>query len=314
MAAQVFIDGQVGTTGLEIAERLHNRADIELLTIAEADRKDPEARACLLQNADVAILCLPDGAAREAKQLAAGKTRLLDASTAHRTAPDWTYGLPELSESQPHAIENAGLVSNPGCYPQGFILTTRPLIAAGLIPKELRLSLHALSGYSGGGRSLIDQYRALTYEQREALATRPYALGLDHKHVPEMRHYSCTTQAPLFTPSVGTFYKGMLTQIPVFLADLAPGTTLVSLHTALAEAYRTTRFVNVLPLGAEGVLEAGYLNPTDCNDTNNLEIMVFGNDVQALLIARYDNLGKGAAGSAVQNLNLMLGLDESTGL
>ncbi len=314
MAAQVFIDGQVGTTGLEIAERLHNRADIELLTIAEADRQDPEARACLLQNADVAILCLPDGAAREAKQLAAGKTRLLDASTAHRTAPDWTYGLPELSESQPHAIENAELVSNPGCYPQGFILTTRPLIAAGLIPKELRLSLHALSGYSGGGRSLIDQYRALTDEQREALATRPYALGLDHKHVPEMRHYSCTAQAPLFTPSVGTFYKGMLTQIPVFLADLAPGTTLESLHTALAEAYRTTRFVNVLPLGAEGVLEAGYLNPTDCNDTNDLEIMVFGNDVQAVLIARYDNLGKGAAGSAVQNLNLMLGLDESTGL
>ena len=165
-----------------------------------------------------------------------------------------------------------------------------------------------------GTKRHLDRSRALTGEQREALATRPYALGLDHKHVPEMRHYSCTAQAPLFTPSVGTFYKGMLTQIPVFLTDLAPGTTLESLHTALTEAYRTTRFVNVLPLGAEGVLEAGYLSPTDCNDTNDLEIMVFGNDVQAVLIARYDNLGKGAAGSAVQNLNLMLGLDESTGL
>ena len=314
MAAQVFIDGQVGTTGLEIAERLHTRADIELLTISEADRKDPQTRANLLRNADVAILCLPDDAAREAKQLAAGKTRLLDASTAHRTTPDWIYGLPELSETQPNDIKNAELVSNPGCYPQGFILTTRPLIAAGLIPIELRLSLHAVSGYSGGGRSLIEQVRALTDEQREALATRPYALGLDHKHVPEMRRYSGTAELPLFTPSVGNFYKGMLTQVPLFLADLAPGTTLEALHTTLVEAYRTTRFVNVLPLGGADVLQAGYLSPTVCNDTNDLEIMVFGNDVQALLIARYDNLGKGAAGSAVQNLNLMLGLDESTGL
>ncbi|MCZ6657323.1 MAG: N-acetyl-gamma-glutamyl-phosphate reductase [Gammaproteobacteria bacterium] len=314
MPAQVFIDGQVGTTGLEIAERLGSRTDIDLLTIAEADRKDPAARACLLQNADIAILCLPDDAAHEAQELAAGQTRLLDASTAHRTASDWAYGLPELTESQPDTIRNAERVSNPGCYPQGFILTIRPLIAAGLLPADQRLSMHALCGYSGGGRSLIEKYQALTDEQREAWNVRPYALGLKHKHIPEMRHYSGTTASPLFAPHVGNFYKGMLTQVPLFLADLAPGTTLERVHAALAEAYSATRFINVLPLGVEGVLEAGYLSPTACNDTNELEIMVFGNDEQALLIARYDNLGKGASGSAVQNLNLMLGLDESTGL
>ena len=314
MTVKVYIDGQAGTTGLEIAGRLHGRADIELLVIAEADRKHDAARRCLLQSADVAILCLPDDAAREAVRLAGPGCRLIDASTAHRTDPGWAYGLPELSTQQPTAIAGARLVSNPGCYPQGFILAVRPLIEAGLLDAATPLSVHALSGYSGGGRKMIEAYRALDTEQREAWGARPYSLELAHKHLPEMRRYAGTAREPLFSPIVGNFYKGMVTQIPLFDEQVSAGTAPADVRRILAEAYAGARFVDVLPFPADEALDGGYLSPTACNGTNRLEIAVFGNERRMLLSARYDNLGKGAAGAAVQNLNLMLGCDEAAGL
>lgn len=314
MTVKVYIDGQAGTTGLEIAGRLRGRADIELLTIAEADRKNAAARRCLLDGADVSILCLPDDAAREAVELAGQRCRLIDASSAHRTHRDWVYGLPELSGEQPNAIASARLVSNPGCYPQGFILAMRPLIQAGLVDAALPLSVHALSGYSGGGRKMIEAYRSAGAECREAWGARPYALELAHKHLPEMQHYAGTANSPLFSPIVGSFYKGMVTQVPLFAEQVRAGTTPEDIQRILAQTYAGARFVDVLPFPASGSLDGGYLSPTACNDTNRLEVAVFGNERQMLLTARYDNLGKGAAGAAVQNLNLMLGCNEAAGL
>ncbi len=314
MAAKVYIDGQAGTTGLEIAARLRQRSDIELLAVGEADRKRVAARRCLLRSADVAILCLPDQAAREAVALAGDGCRLIDASTAHRTAPGWVYGLPELAPEQAGAIANAPLVSNPGCYPQGFILTVRPLLESGLLDPATPLSMHALSGYSGGGRKMIEAYRSAGTERLASWGARPYALGLTHKHLPEMQRYAGTAEAPLFAPLVGNYYKGMVTQVPLFVRQLAPGTTPADVRNSLAKTYASARFVDVLPFPASNQVDEEYLLPTACNDTNRLEIAVFGNERHLLLTARYDNLGKGAAGNAVQNLNLMLGRDEATGL
>ena len=314
MTVRVYIDGQAGTTGLEIASRLRGRADIELLTIAEADHRSATARRCLLQGADVSILCLPDDAARQAVELAGEGCRLIDASTAHRTDPGWVYGLPELSPEQPHALAGARLVSNPGCYPQGFILAVRPLIDAGVLDPATPLSMNALSGYSGGGRKMIETYRSADAEQLETWGARPYALELAHKHLPEMQQYSGTARTPLFSPIVGNFYKGMLTQVPLFAEQVPDGTTPTDIQQILAERYAGVRFVDVLPFPATRSLDGGYLSPTACNDTNRLEIAVFGNERHILVTARYDNLGKGAAGAAVQNLNLMLGCDEAAGL
>ena len=314
MAVKIYIDGQAGTTGLEIASRLRRRTDIELLTIAQTERKSAAARRCLLQGADVSILCLPDEAAREAVELAGEGCRLIDASTAHRTDPGWAYGLPELSPQQPNAIAGARLVSNPGCYPQGFILSVRPLLDAGALDPATPLSMHALSGYSGGGRKMIEAYRSADAELLESWGARPYALELAHKHLPEMQHYAGTDKAPLFSPIIGNFYKGMVTQVPLFAEHVSAGTTPADIQRILAETYAGARFVVVLPIPATGFLDGGYLNPTACNDTNRLELAVFGNERQMLLTARYDNLGKGAAGAAVQNLNLMLGCEEAAGL
>jgi N-acetyl-gamma-glutamyl-phosphate reductase len=311
---KVFIDGEAGTTGLQIAEQLRKRSDIELLHIEESQRKSPAARARLLEEADVAILCLPDDAAREAVALAGPSCRILDASTAHRTAPGWIYGLPELQPGQRAAIAGANRVANPGCYPQGFILMVRPLIEAGILRRDLPLRLHALSGYSGGGRALIDVYRAFDSDTAERLNTRPYALGLAHKHVPEMQHYAGCAVAPLFAPTVGNYYQGMLVQLPLFSSELNGSPTPAEIHALLAARYRDEPFVDVLPLGAPDALDGGFLSPTTCNQTNRLELMVFGHDEQMLLIARYDNLGKGASGAAVQNLNLMIGAQETAGL
>ena len=314
MTARVFIDGQAGATGVEIAARLSGRDDIELLTIAEADRKRPEVRARLMRRADVSILCLPDEAAREAAALAGDACRLLDASTAHRTAPGWVYGLPELSARQPEAIASARKVSNPGCYPQGFILCVRPLVEAGALHPSTPLALHALSGYSGGGRRMIDLYRSAGEERLESWGTRCYALHLAHKHLPEMQCYAAIDEPPLFSPFVGTYLRGMLTQVPLFSRQLAGAMGAREVREILAQAYADARFVDVFS-GADGdALEDGYLSPTACNGSNRMEIMVFGNQGRLLLTARYDNLGKGAAGSAVQNLNLMLGRDPSAGL
>ena len=314
MTAKVFIDGQAGATGIEIAARLAGRADIELLSIAEAERKRPEARASLMRCADIAILCLPDEAAREAAALAGDACRLLDASSAHRTAPGWEYGLPELSAEQPAAIASARRVSNPGCYPQGFILCVRPLVKAGALNPSTPLSLHALSGYSGGGRRMIDAYQSAGGERLESWGTRCYALDLAHKHLPEMQRYAAIDQPPLFSPFVGTYRKGMLTQVPLFSSQLAGALGAREVREILAQAHAQARFVDVLPFADGGGLEDGYLSPTACNGSNRMEIMVFGGKERMLLAARYDNLGKGAAGSAVQNLNLMLGRDPAAGL
>ncbi len=314
MTVKIYIDGQAGTTGLEIAGRLRGRSDIELLAVADADRKREKERRRLLRSADVSILCLPDDAAREALRLAGPGCRLIDASSAHRTDPDWVYGLPELSAAQAKDIADAQRVSNPGCYPQGFILAVRPLIDAGIIDAGTPLTVHALSGYSGGGRKMIETYRNAGPDGQEALGSRPYALDLTHKHVPEMQRYAGCTKEPLFSPIVGNFYKGMATQVPLFAEQLAPGAAPESIRQILADTYADSRFVDVLPFPATECLDGGFLSPTACNDTNRLEIAVFGNERRLLLSCRYDNLGKGAAGAAVQNLNLMLGCDEAAGL
>ena len=311
---KVFIDGEAGTTGLQIADRLSRRDDLRVLRIEEDQRKDPEARARLLQEADVSILCLPDDAAREAVSLAGMQARLIDASTAHRVAPDWVYGLPELEPGARERIAGARLVSNPGCWPQGFLLMTRPLIDAGILPEDLPLRLHGVSGYSGGGRNLIDTYRGFDAETGERGNTRPYALGLAHKHVPEMKQYSGSTVAPLFAPMVGNYYQGILVNVPLFVSELHGSPTAEDVQGLLAERYRGEPFVDVLPPGAADQLESGYLNATACNHSNRMELMVFGNADQLLLVARYDNLGKGASGAAVQNLNLMIGAPETSGL
>ena len=313
--AKVFIDGQAGTTGIEISERLRQRPDVELLSVAEAKRKDPAARARLFDQADVAILCLPDAAAREAAALAEGRCRLLDASTAHRTADGWTYGLPELTPGQADAIAAADRVSNPGCYPQGFVLCVRPLIDAGLLSPEANLTLHAISGYSGGGRKMIEAYEAADAGQRDRWGTRPYALNLRHKHLPEMQRYSGLAAPPLFSPTVGAFRKGMVTLVPLFREQLDGGAQAADVVDALARAYRDSPFVVVSSHGGDcRGLEGGFLSPGGCNGTNRMEISLFGNAGQLLLAARYDNLGKGAAGAAVQNLNLMLGCEQTQGL
>jgi N-acetyl-gamma-glutamyl-phosphate reductase len=311
---RVFIDGEAGTTGLQIAERLALREDLTLLHIDADARKDTSARRELFAAADIAILCLPDDAAREAVKLAAGYCRLIDASTAHRTQPDWVYGLPELDTAQRARIASAERVANPGCYPQGFILLVRPLIQAGLLDPGKALSLHALSGYSGGGRVMIETYQGFDDAARERNNTRPYGLSLRHKHVPEMQYFSGVHRAPLFVPSVGSFAQGMLVHVPLFCDDLSGTPSAQAVRDVLAERYANEPFVRVLPTGAEAALEGGFLNATACNDTNRIELMVFGHETQILLTARYDNLGKGAAGAAIQNLNLMLGRDETLGL
>lgn len=311
---KVFIDGQAGTTGLQIAQRLAERADIEVKEIEPAERKDATARARLFAECDIAILCLPDAAAIQAVALADGQCRIIDASTAHRVDDDWCYGLPELSDGQRRRIVDAPLVSNPGCYPQGFILMVRPLIDSGLLAPAQPLSVHAISGYSGGGRALIETRQAFSASEVEARNTEPYALGLEHKHVPEMRKFAGCNNLPLFTPAVGHYYQGMLVQVPLFASQLRNSPGIADVHNVLAARYAAEPFVRVLEPGAQGELQEGFLNPTACNGTNRIDIMLFGNAEQMLLVARYDNLGKGAAGAAVQNLNLMIGLDETTGL
>ena len=310
----VFIDGQVGTTGLEISQRLNGRADIDLITIEDDLRKDPAARLALMEKADVTILCLPDAAAEEAVALGTGKTRFLDASTAHRTAPDWTYGCPELRPEQRQAISASDQVSNPGCYPQGFILLIRPLIEAGVVGAGALLNVFGLSGYSGGGRAMVERYQAFNSEEADALCARPYGLTLSHKHRPEMQAYTGLTAAPLFSPTVANYYRGMLIEIPLHRAALARDMNGTDIVSVLSDRYADEPFIEVHAFQPECLLDAGCLNATASNGSNRMELMVFGNDDQFLLVARYDNLGKGASGAAVQNLNLMLGLEETLGL
>ena len=316
---KIFVDGQHGTTGLEIHRLLADRSDFELLEVATVDKKDPKVRQARLNEADAVVLCLPDEAAIEAVALVQSPdVRVLDASTAFRTDPAWAYGLPELP-GQRARLRGAKRVANPGCYPTGFLLAVRPLIDAGVLPAALPLTVHAVSGYSGGGRKLIERFETLALQADspdQLLHAQAYGLGLKHKHVPEMTHFAGLHVAPIFAPSVGHFYRGMLVCIPLFVAQLQrPGSHAVDrdlIQQIWRDAYAGEACVDVLDHDTQ--LHDGYLDPQGANFSNRVELMAYGNTEQLLLIARLDNLGKGAAGAAVQNLNLMLGLDEAAGL
>ncbi len=313
MTAKIFIDGEAGTTGLQIRERLAGRRDIELLSIPEARRKDAGARAEFLNAADLAILCLPDAAAREAVALLDGEsTRLIDASTAHRVAEGWTYGFPEMEPGQEAKVAGARFVANPGCYPQGAIALIRPLVAKGLLPADYPVAVHAVSGYTGGGKGLIARYEGDAADQAPPYYL--YGLTLKHKHLPEMERYGLLARPPIFVPSVGRFAQGMLVQLGLHLTDLEGQPSADDLQATLAAWYAGRRYVQVAPLAASQA--AGELDPEALNGSNLLRLHVCASEdgQRALLVAQLDNLGKGASGAAVQNLNLMLGLEESAGL
>ncbi len=310
---RVFVDGQEGTTGLRIHEVLARRDDIEVLQIDPDKRKDPSARARLLNAADVAFLCLPDNAAREAAAMVTSPTTcLIDASTAHRTTPGWAFGLPELAADQREKIRRSKRIANPGCHASAFILLMRPLVDAGLVPATLPSSATSITGYSGGGKKMIEQYEA--GGDARLASPRPYALGLAHKHVPEMTAHTGLATGPIFMPIVGPFYKGLAVSVPLAMAQLASGATPEALHAALEARYAGERFVRVAPLRDPDVLEDGFFDVQACNDTNHADLFVFANATQAMLIARLDNLGKGASGAAVQSMNVHLGVDEALGL
>ncbi|MFT6014414.1 MAG: N-acetyl-gamma-glutamyl-phosphate reductase [Candidatus Azotimanducaceae bacterium] len=285
-----------------------------MLTIDPAKRKDPAAKRSILDQADVTILCLPDDAALETVALAADSgTRILDASTAHRVAADWVFGLPELTPQQRSSIRSARLVSNPGCYSTGFLLAIHPLVATKIVSRDAQLSINAVSGYSGGGKKMIETYEART-QQGEPWWVRPYALSFGHKHVPEMKHFAKLNQAPLFTPSVGHYRQGMLVSMPLAANQLTGHQGVQEVFEALSAYYEKEACVTVhSPNGADDV-EDGFLNPQINNDTNRNDIYIFGNEQHIQVISILDNLGKGAAGAAVQNLNLMLGVDELSSL
>ena len=309
MKPKIFIDGEHGTTGLQIRQRLAGRDDLDVLSIPESERRNPTLREEMLKAADIAILCLPDDAAREAVAMLAGNsdTRVIDTSTAHRTAPDWAYGFAEMDDGQAARIAEARFVANPGCYPTGAIGLVRPLVEAGLLPAGYPVTVNAVSGYSGGGKQLIAQ---MEDEANPGYIASPhflYGLTLAHKHVPEMQLHGLLSHAPLFSPSVGRFAQGMIVQVPLHLSGLNGAPRLADLHEALAAHYAGQAIVEVVPLAESAQL--ARIDPTELNDTDRMKLYVLGTEGkgQANLVAVLDNLGKGASGAAVQNMDLMLG-------
>ncbi len=311
MTVRVFVDGGAGTTGIEIVERLSGRDDVALSLLPDDRRKDPHARKDALAAADIAILCLPDDAAREAVALAGDlPVRFIDASTAHRTDPAWTYGFAEIEPDRREAIAAARFVTNPGCYPTGFLALVRPLVRAGLLPAGVPLVTNATSGYSGGGKAMVAEYEA----DATPTAFRSYGLTLEHKHVPEMQRHAGLSVPPIFAPAVANTYRGMLVEVPLHLSQLAPGTSIEHVHAALADAYAGSALVTVASLAVAAARKA--LTVEDVAGTDRLNLYLFANPATGhiRLAATLDNLGKGASGAAVQNLNLMAGLAETRGL
>jgi N-acetyl-gamma-glutamyl-phosphate reductase len=306
MTPRIYIDGDQGTTGLQILARLQSRPDLQLITLPDARRKDPAARADALNRCDVAILCLPDAAAREAVAMIENPAvRVIDASSAHRTAPGWTYGFPELLPGQAERIAQSHRVSNPGCYPTGALALLRPLVDAGLLPADHPVSIHAVSGYSGQGRTGVERHEG--EQAASAPALQLYGLQLQHKHVPEIQQHAGLSQRPFFVPAYGHYRQGIVLTIPLHLRLLPEGTTPARLHQALADRYAGQRHIELLPPEAAAALQ--QLDPQALNGRDDLRLLVLANEAQGqvLLAAVFDNLGKGAAGAAVQSLGLMVG-------
>ncbi|SDD06464.1 N-acetyl-gamma-glutamyl-phosphate reductase [Paenibacillus sp. UNCCL117] len=313
MTYSIFVDGQSGTTGLKIHDYLSKIPDIEVIQVEDDKRKDYETRKACINEADLVFLCLPDSASRESVSMVSNpKTKIIDASTAFRTNQEWTYGLPELHKDHRSSIRHSSRVSVPGCHATGYILAIQPLVAEGIIPRDYPASCYSLTGYSGGGKKLIAEYQHSDKEQ--LFAPRPYALTLNHKHRPEMQLYSGLDAAPLFTPIVGNYYQGDAVCIPLHPRLFNKHVTPRDVQELLASTYSDERFVRVIPFDSEAYLEDGYFPLMSCNHTNNLDIFVFGHEDEILLVSRFDNLGKGASGAAIQNMNIMLGFDEGTGL
>jgi N-acetyl-gamma-glutamyl-phosphate reductase len=315
MKHTVFVDGQEGTTGLKIHDRLSVRNDIEILAIDPEKRKDPEAKKALMNLADIVFFCLPDAAARESAVLVTNPAvKVIDASTAFRTDPAWAYGLPELDKNQRNVIRASTRVSVPGCFATGFVLAVHPLVAMGIISDDYPVTCHAVSGYSGGGKKLIAAFETENRDYPGINAPKHYSLGLSHKHVPEMQKRAGLSMPPLFTPIVANYFQGMAVALPLHKRLMKKPMNAREIHGLLEAYYAGELFVKVIPFDSGAWLENGYFNAMGANDTNRLDLFVFGQEDIVFVMARLDNLGKGASGAAVQNMNILLGADEGTGL